>query len=421
MSIAKRLKDADIYDLGQGVRRAVMSRGKNVKRGGVYVPFLGEAKLVTDHPLVRYGIDGGPMDLGFHNRQTNKYRTWLRLDTGEMIVKDLDWGNEPETTPIVGDGEHSLTWQYGPNAWIKEMVTPEGVKETIGQPAGKPFAMYYELTGFTAEKVDRRYKLTAASGTVLWLDAPYYLDDSGAFAGYVDTTVDNLGDGLYRITYPAPAQDVVIDPTITLGGEEGRDGHKDTYLNSSFSGRNNGGNPLFYTQATYRFGLLDFDISEVPMNAIITSATLSLNVSSAATDSNLHLRRLLTPWVEGSAIDGQDDAASFASPQDNVVDSWAGGGAFSDADYVNTPFVTTTLPASGGNITVDVTEELQYKSDNRATYAGWYLQSDGERIGYDSLESTNIVKRPTLEIEYTLPAVRRGRTSTLSLGTGLHL
>lgn len=403
----------DTYEAANGKRIALLHRGRNVKRNSVWIPFSGEASIVTDHPVVRYGIDGGPCDLGFHDRVNEKYKTWLRLDTGEMIIKSLDWENEPAITPTVGDNKHSLTWQWGPNAWIRETVTPEGVKETIAQPANRAFSMYYKLTGFTVEKIGRRYKLTANSGRVLYMDAPYYMGVDGSWLGWVDTTIQNLGDGLYRITYPEQPANVLIDPTITFGGTEGAVGHRDTYLdelNPNYAYGDSDRLRIGYRTGlgmSY-YGLVEFDTAAIPGNATALSAMLGVYLQAhiGAGDLVIQAHCMESPWTEGAtqapALDGQ----STWSYQNAQTSRWSGGGNISPSDYNADILGSATVP---GSAPVDSLYEIDVTNwfAIQAACEGLLLKQGNfanNLKNFYSLQESNADYRPTLTVEYNPPA-----------------
>lgn len=183
----------------------------------------------------------------------------------------------------------------------------------------------------------------------------------------------------------------------------------------------NGGGDFFFvgtnSQNNVRRSLMSFDIAgSVPAGATITSATLTLNLSSAnATAVSIDLRRVLASWSEGTSDPTGAEGQGIASATGDATwvhrtfssVAWAAqGGDFSAASSATTSVGDVGLYSwSGPGMVADIQSWLGAPAGN----FGWAL------IGGES--ATNTAKRfdsrnnneggivPTLLIEYTtIPA-----------------
>ena len=164
------------------------------------------------------------------------------------------------------------------------------------------------------------------------------------------------------------------------------------------------------TDATRR-GLIKFDLSSIPANANITSATLSLwvalNRSSDASDYRIY--RLLKDWVE---LEATWDIYSTGN-------NWATAGLGSGTDYASASIATTNIGASvspGSEIqwSLDPTVVKQMIDGTYSNY-GWMIKADTElNDGYNfyTSEHTTAGERPKLVIQYTVPTSTPTPTNT---------
>jgi hypothetical protein len=187
--------------------------------------------------------------------------------------------------------------------------------------------------------------------------------------GVVCVTLRRLGPA------PGGAEDAVIafDPT-----------------DPTRAGASNGGSTTLSVGTTgtvLRQGLLRFDLSSIPANVPITSATLSLRKALSLGAGPVEVHRATASWAEGSV-------------------TWNGFGQAVD------PVVHgTILPAnivSNGLATVDVTALMQGWSSGTFANHGFVLdEPSGGRTVFGSSEA-NGPSRPQLSVCFTLPTCSDG-------------
>ena len=147
-------------------------------------------------------------------------------------------------------------------------------------------------------------------------------------------------------------------------------------------------------------GLLRFDLSSIPTNAIVENAELRLKVVMAPRSpaaSTFYLHRLLKPWGV---------AANWTDATNGVP--WATPGGQQGIDYVTNGVGGTFLFGSSdyGFGSTKLFADLDAWIKNPATNHGWILISDGEGTGgsarhFGSSESTT---PPELAVVYTFAA-----------------
>lgn len=149
--------------------------------------------------------------------------------------------------------------------------------------------------------------------------------------------------------------------------------------------------------------LVRFDLSSVPTNAVVQSATVSFTIlkSQWSADDSHHLHGLTVPWNE-----------STASWNNSGLGQWIGGTFDSEADATVT-FPGPVSPLSPAVVAFASTPELvarvQSWIGNAAGNHGWLLRNGDEgtigtarRIG--TRESTVSTARPQLTVTYTTPS-----------------
>lgn len=166
-----------------------------------------------------------------------------------------------------------------------------------------------------------------------------------------------------------------------------------------------------------RRGLLHFDLSSIPSNAVITSATLTLYHSlGQPVTSEIGLHRVLADWGEGASDPEGNEGAG--------IDAAAG-----DATWLHTFFDTALWANTGGDFegaasaTSLVGPDLGFYSWSGAGLAanvqqwvagalpnhGWLLLGDelakfGTAKRFSTHENRVVEERPTLVVEWTTPA-----------------
>jgi hypothetical protein len=147
-------------------------------------------------------------------------------------------------------------------------------------------------------------------------------------------------------------------------------------------------------------GLLRFDLSNIPTNATIEFAEVSLTLIRAPripAESNFQLHRALKPWTS---------AASWPNASETLP--WSAPGGAPGLDYARNGIPGEFFPGSGQyrfSSTNELLADLRAWVQNPATNHGWFLLSDAEAVGgsarhFGSSESTN---PPALLIRYSFP------------------
>jgi hypothetical protein len=178
-----------------------------------------------------------------------------------------------------------------------------------------------------------------------------------------------------------------------------------------FAGRTgtNAGTPAL------RRGLIAFDVSSIPSNAVIESATLTLNLSRAAAagPGNIFIHRLTRDWGEGSS---------------NAGNPGGGGAAVTPGDATwNYNFYNTSMWTDRGGDFFPGSSSARFISDlgkynfndspmatdvagwvaNPGTNFGWIIRGNEETLNsakrFDTRENPVVANRPVLIVTYSVP------------------
>lgn len=196
--------------------------------------------------------------------------------------------------------------------------------------------------------------------------------------------------------------------TLTLQPNE-TDGY-DTSLSQINPNTNYGGDALLYigesnVATNKRRGLIKFDLSSIPSNAIISSVVLSLwvvaDVSSNARDYKLY--RVLRDWVETQAT------WNIWKTSNNWTTAGCGSDG-NDADlstvWATCSFTATETDNTEKQFVLDATGLAEFTKwvDGTNPNYGWLIKPDTElNDGYnmDSSSSATAEQRPKLVVTYT--------------------
>lgn len=215
---------------------------------------------------------------------------------------------------------------------------------------------------------------------------------------------------------------LMLDSRVTGADEVQLVADRDATLYQSTSGRlANGAGTFLYSGTTGQFSngtrrlLLHFDLSSIPVNAILMDAQLSLSVSKGATNSSTEysLHRVLADWGEGDS-----DASELGQGQGTTAQE-------GDATWLHTfsPDLTWTTP--GGDFAEEasavtairfdgdyvwtgarVLDDVQLWFDQPTENFGWILVGDEtvSRTARQFSSRTNPVaeSRPVLTVSYLI-------------------
>ncbi|MDD5201466.1 MAG: DNRLRE domain-containing protein [Terrimicrobiaceae bacterium] len=196
------------------------------------------------------------------------------------------------------------------------------------------------------------------------------------------------------------------------------------YSDSGINNANGGGVSFIVGtngSAESRRGLLRFDLSSIPANAVIEGVSLSLTLTKAPSGDSarlVSLHRALASWGENSASDAGSGSGSgsgvAAQPGDAtwLTRFFDQGPAWTTAggDFIATASATTSVTTeltdfawSGAGMLADVQAWVASPSDN----FGWIVRGDESTSRtnrqFFTHESTIPDTAPTLTVTYSVP------------------
>ena len=229
-------------------------------------------------------------------------------------------------------------------------------------------------------------------------------------------------DGKWHVVFTLPSlagmSKPLIDPTLELQPDAAAG--KDTNIceEATLLNYNWGVTAGFYVGkvSTYNMrGLLQFDISGLPDDAVISSTVLSfyLEAENSANIRTQRVFRLKREWVEGTRDEAEDNPATGATWQRyDTTNSWQTAGGFGANDCEQTDIGSVSLSASESvgwkdiSITATSKTDLDYGLENAGNATGWLIKKDteiGDRHNFTSSDGATAANRPKLVVNYTLP------------------
>ena len=154
------------------------------------------------------------------------------------------------------------------------------------------------------------------------------------------------------------------------------------------------------------YSLVQFDLSAVPPGATISSATMSLDVTTNKSNQVDQVHAMSTQWAETGATWNTRDG----------ITAWGGGSTFSSTDYKATTIASFT-PSANGVQTQTVTSMVNDWVNNGVPNRGLVLVSTGTNnadAAYATRENGTAANRPSLTVNWTLPA-NTGPQTTVTL------
>jgi len=194
--------------------------------------------------------------------------------------------------------------------------------------------------------------------------------------------------------------------TATLqNGASSYVGTRDTYLNQSSASSNYGNKTTLYVDGDDPAGtgrdlsaLLYFDLSNIPTNALVTGATLTLYVTDA-TPSGYPIYALNRDWVETQV--NWTRAASGTN--------WATAGALGAADRGSTELASVAASSTGFNsvsLNASGVAQVQNWVTTPANNHGFIIASSSltDKFAFYSSEIWYTSWRPKFVVNYTVPS-----------------
>ncbi len=143
-----------------------------------------------------------------------------------------------------------------------------------------------------------------------------------------------------------------------------------------------------------KYGLVRFDVSSIPSGAIIQSGLLGLTVETRRDKNHFDQVHVMTSdWAESGVTWNKRNGST----------AWAGGGAFSSADYDAAVLGTVVPKVDERLVTATVTSAVDDWINGALPNNGFVLVSTGTDAGdaaYHSRESATVTKRPFLRVVY---------------------
>lgn len=157
--------------------------------------------------------------------------------------------------------------------------------------------------------------------------------------------------------------------------------------------------------SSIRRALVRFDLSSIPLGAVVQSASLTLNVEDSRGDVTADLHRIISDWNEGpaGATGPGGGQGTPAGPTDvtfiqtGLGTNWAHAGG----DFDPIPSDTQVLPTSG-LVSFDVTSDVVLLTSGHALDFGWMLisQSEGSNRNARGLTARGPADGPMLTVTF---------------------
>ncbi len=161
--------------------------------------------------------------------------------------------------------------------------------------------------------------------------------------------------------------------------------------------------------------LFKFDVTALPTNAVITSVTLRLFLSSDPTlPASFDVNRLLQDWGEGRGTNAPaSHNGSPALPGEATWNSrfypstpWGAGGGAAGTDFVATPSATSSMSGVTNDFTsAGLAADVQLWLQNPGANFGWIVLATGEPASTGKLVGSreDPILAPILIVDYSLP------------------
>ena len=199
------------------------------------------------------------------------------------------------------------------------------------------------------------------------------------------------------------AADAARADTVTLNPAQ------DTFISEQFSGPNGVGfDMVIGTQGMTVFfkknrGLIQFDLSSIPVGAVVNSVALRLMATAAPratnNNSNFNLHRVLRPW---NAL--ESTWVLRLEPDEN----WEFPGGQAGTDFAETASSSAFISSEGSytfasmpGLVADVSAWLANPPANH----GWLVKTEDESVGFTArrFASREAPGAPVLEVQFDLP------------------
>jgi hypothetical protein len=360
----------------------------------------------------------------------NGFEVFIPNDVDSMPVRVQDDAGWLTFTPVAAQGSPDVRGESatfdGPTATTDFMyqVDPTGVKETVQLATAPAVAPTYRYTmtlatGLTPTLTDDGAVVIndAVGNAAYTIPAPFMSDASGTEAGtstQVATILDATTNGwtlsitpnFAWLSDPARVYPVSVDPTVVV--DHTGTNFQDCWIKEAAPTSTFCGSTSDYiwvgkdATGERRRGLVKFDLTNVPGNARISSATLKLYLDHTQSRTGIATtyaaRQVIPAWTESATWNKRNSTTAWATP-----------GLGAGSDYLSSSVTGPTLGgATDGYKDFDVTAVVaNWKGNpsndpNNGLVIRQSTEADNE-LAFFSGDSADTSKMPLLELRYTVP------------------
>jgi len=268
------------------------------------------------------------------------------------------------------------------------------------------FSIERSLDGITYVEIDTvAANVVAYEDTGLTASTLYYYRVRAYRGSYTYSSYSNVDSDTTDSAYATYLTYIEIQPNALLG--------KDTTIYNSAPTKNRGANVSIAAGeinvgAIIFRGLIQFDLSSLPDNAIITSCKLNFHVTAnyADTAREFKVYRMKKEWTEGTGTDTVTGDGATWNTYDGS-NAWQTVGAFGADDCEQTSIGVSYQKISPTVLTaVEFTLTPTSKADLDLGY-GWLIKAETESEDAHAFMSSDYTvsaaRRPSLFISYLLP------------------
>lgn len=282
------------------------------------------------------------------------------------------------------------------------------------RPPDGQFAFPVDLTGLTRQGG----QLYADGQPVMTIQAPHVEDydnpEDVRSVAWDFVQVDGQWYVLFTLPNLAGMSRPLVDPTLELQ-PDATDG-KDTHIHAGSPTNNYGKEAAIFTQLAAVKGLIQFDLTALPVSATVSAASLVVynEHEAARVDVTCETHRALTEWFEGNQNGapppGGVDGSTWNLRNANGAVPWAGGaGGGSGTDYAAAATDSAVLGAVGTTTTWNVLADIIAWLAGANNYGWWCINTTDAGVfkGFSSSDHATAAWRPKLVIDYTVRARKR--------------
>ena len=333
--------------------------------------------------LMIIDINGDLIDAEIELQQTSEPVFGIPEDnetfkTAEVMLYTLDV--IPSDSPIEKIEFHDLEYINGTFGTLKLDDTPE-TGDSVETYAIDPTAMKFSDAEVTV----------TAKGNELYKCKDWKFDDRIC-----------LGDWV-KIKEITPGQDYtfVLTPEDPAYSEQPGSEGKDAYIDSGTKTYNYGADTEIDVRGDdSRRVLIEFNLSSIPANASISSATLTMYATAkGSADAVVNISKITNSWVEGTGAGSKtSDGATWDNRSGTQLWTTAGG------DYGTITWGSTTITGIDQFFTWNITELVKGWINGTYTNEGMLLRTTTTSSGTTSFASSdyaNSSRRPQLNVTYT--------------------